>query len=66
MLVLGYITDRTRERRWNCFFACLIAVVGLLLAGYTLGTWVSLVGLSIATVGFWHEAVVLADTRPCS
>ncbi len=53
MLVLGYITDRTRERRWNCFFACLIAVVGLLLAGYTLGTWVSLVGLSIATVGFY-------------
>ncbi|MBV8778742.1 MAG: MFS transporter [Alphaproteobacteria bacterium] len=53
MIVLGHITDRTRERRWNCFVACLIAVFGLALAGYTLGTWVSLVGLSIATVGFY-------------
>jgi ACS family tartrate transporter-like MFS transporter len=53
MVVLGYITDRTRERRWNCFVACLIAVSGLALAGYTLGTWVSLVGLSIATIGFY-------------
>jgi MFS transporter, ACS family, tartrate transporter len=53
MVVLGYITDRTRERRWNCFVACLIAVGGLMLAGYTLGTWVSLVGLSIATIGFY-------------
>ncbi len=53
MVVLGYITDRTRERRWNCFFACLIAVSGLALAGYALGTWVSLVGLSIATIGFY-------------
>ena len=53
MLVCGYITDRTRERRWNCFVTCMIAVAGLLLAAYTLGTWVSLVGLSIATVGFY-------------
>ncbi|HWB50421.1 MAG TPA: MFS transporter [Stellaceae bacterium] len=53
MVVLGYITDRTRERRWNCFAACLIAVSGLMLAGYTLGTWLSLVGLSIATIGFY-------------
>jgi MFS transporter, ACS family, tartrate transporter len=53
MLVLGYITDRTHERRWNCFIACMIAVAGLALAGYTLGTWISLVGLSIATVGFY-------------
>jgi len=53
MLVLGYITDRTRERRWNCFVACMISVCGLALAGWTLGSWVSLLGLSIATVGFY-------------
>jgi MFS transporter, ACS family, tartrate transporter len=53
MIVCGYITDRTRERRWNCFFTCLIAVCGLLIAGLTLGTWWSLAGLSIATVGFY-------------
>jgi ACS family tartrate transporter-like MFS transporter len=53
MLVCGYITDRTRERRWNCFANCMIAVGGLLLAGWSLGTWLSLVGLSIATIGFY-------------
>jgi ACS family tartrate transporter-like MFS transporter len=53
MVVLGHITDRTRERRWNCFAACLISVVGLAVAGVTHGTWWSLVGLSIATVGFY-------------
>jgi ACS family tartrate transporter-like MFS transporter len=53
MLVLGYITDHTRERRWNCFVACMISVCGLALAGWTLGSWVSLLGLSIATVGFY-------------
>jgi ACS family tartrate transporter-like MFS transporter len=53
MLVLGYITDRTHERRWNCFFACMIAMVGLLIAGMTHGTWWSLLGLSFATVGIY-------------
>ncbi|HEY1794814.1 MAG TPA: MFS transporter [Stellaceae bacterium] len=53
MVVLGYITDRTQERRWNCFVACLIATAGLAIAGITHGTWWSLVGLSIATVGFY-------------
>ncbi|HEX3882653.1 MAG TPA: MFS transporter [Stellaceae bacterium] len=53
MVVLGYITDRTRERRWNCFVACMISAVGLAIAGVTHGTWWSLVGLSIATVGFY-------------
>jgi len=53
MLVLGYITDRTQERRWNCFVACMISVCGLALAGWTLGSWLSLLGLSIATVGFY-------------
>jgi ACS family tartrate transporter-like MFS transporter len=53
MVVLGHITDRTRERRWNCFIACMIAVAGLTIAGMTLGSWWSLAGLSIATVGFY-------------
>lgn len=53
MVVLGYITDKTRERRWNCFIACMIAVAGLVIAGVTLGSWWSLAGLSIATVGFY-------------
>jgi MFS transporter, ACS family, tartrate transporter len=53
MVVCGYVTDRTRERKLNCFFTCLFAVGGLVLAGALLGTWWSLVGLSIATIGFY-------------
>jgi ACS family tartrate transporter-like MFS transporter len=53
MVVCGYITDRTRERKLNCFFTCLFAVAGLVLAAATLGTWWSLVGLSLATIGFY-------------
>jgi ACS family tartrate transporter-like MFS transporter len=53
MIVCGYITDRTRERKLNCFFTCLLAVGGLAIAGALLGTWWSLVGLSIATIGFY-------------
>ena len=35
MIICGYITDRMRERRWNLFFTCLAAAVGLLAAGYS-------------------------------
>jgi MFS transporter, ACS family, tartrate transporter len=53
MIVWGYVSDRTGERRWNCFFACLWATAGLTVAGLTLGTWWSLAGLSLVTVGFY-------------
>jgi MFS transporter, ACS family, tartrate transporter len=53
MIVCGHITDRMRERRLNCFITCLLAVGGLLTAATLLGTWWSLVGLSIATIGFY-------------
>jgi ACS family tartrate transporter-like MFS transporter len=53
MVVCGYITDRMRERRLNCFVACVFAAGGLVLAGAMLGTWWSLIGLSIATIGFY-------------
>jgi ACS family tartrate transporter-like MFS transporter len=46
MIVWGHVTDRMGERRWNCFFACLCATAGLVIAGATLG-------LSIATIGFY-------------
>jgi ACS family tartrate transporter-like MFS transporter len=53
MIVWGQITDRMGERRWSCFFACLCATAGLVIAGTTLGTWWSLAGLSLATIGFY-------------
>ncbi|HEX3862004.1 MAG TPA: MFS transporter [Stellaceae bacterium] len=53
MIVAGFITDRMGERRWNCFTLCLTAAAGLTVAGLTHGTWWSLIGLSIATVGFY-------------
>jgi ACS family tartrate transporter-like MFS transporter len=53
MIILGIITDRTRERRWNCFAANLIAAGGLMMAGLTHGSWWSLVGLSLSTIGIY-------------
>jgi hypothetical protein len=50
---MGHVSDRMGERRWNCFFACLCATAGLIIAGVTLSTWRSLLGLSLATIGFY-------------
>ena len=41
------------ERRWNLLGACLVSTVGLVIAGMTMGTWWAMVGLSIATFGFY-------------
>jgi MFS transporter, ACS family, tartrate transporter len=53
MLAWGWISDRTGERRWNLFWACTVSSVGLALAGMTMGTWWALVGMCIATAGFY-------------
>jgi ACS family tartrate transporter-like MFS transporter len=53
MVIWGFISDRMNERRWNCAIACLFAAIGLTWAGLTLGTWWSLAGLSVATIGFY-------------
>jgi ACS family tartrate transporter-like MFS transporter len=53
MVVWGWISDRMGERRWNLFWACVLATVGLVFAGLTMGTWWALVGLCIATAGFY-------------
>jgi len=53
MLVWGWISDRTGERRWNLFAACTLATVGLVMAGMTMGSWWSLAGMCIATAGFY-------------
>ena len=53
MVSWGWISDRMGERRWNLFWACALSTVGLVLAGAAMGTWWSLVGMCIATAGFY-------------
>ena len=53
MVICGRISDRLGDRRWCLFWTCVISTVGLIIAGLTLGTWWSLVGMSIAAIGFY-------------
>jgi ACS family tartrate transporter-like MFS transporter len=53
MVIWGRVSDAMNERRWNLLAACVISTAGLLLAGYTMGTWWALVGMSVAAVGFY-------------
>jgi MFS transporter, ACS family, tartrate transporter len=53
MLVWGWVSDRMRERRWNLFTACIVAAVGLVIAGMTIGTGWAVVGMTIATIGLY-------------
>ena len=41
------------ERRWNLFLGCVLSTIGLVIAGMTMGTWWALVGMSMATMGFY-------------
>jgi MFS transporter, ACS family, tartrate transporter len=47
----GWISDRMGERRWNLFWACIVAATGLVVAGLYSGTYGALIGISIAAVG---------------
>jgi ACS family tartrate transporter-like MFS transporter len=53
MVVWGRVSDAMNERRWNLLVACVLSTGGLVLAGYMMGTWWALVGMSIAAVGFY-------------
>jgi MFS transporter, ACS family, tartrate transporter len=53
MIVWGRVSDSMNERRWNLLAACVVSTAGLVLAGYMMGTWWALVGMSVATVGFY-------------
>jgi ACS family tartrate transporter-like MFS transporter len=53
MLVWGWVSDRMGERRWNLFWACVLATFGLVLTGMTIGTWWALGGMCLATAGFY-------------
>jgi len=53
LVVWGRISDRMNERRWNLLIACILSTGGLVMAGLTMGTWWSLVGMSLAAMGFY-------------
>jgi len=49
----GHFSDRMNERRYNLLAACAVSAIGLVIAGLTIGSWWAMVGLSIATFGFY-------------
>jgi ACS family tartrate transporter-like MFS transporter len=53
LVVWGRISDRMNERRWNLLVACVVSTVGLTVAGLTMGTWWAMVGVCLATIGFY-------------
>src|SRR5260370_382080 len=53
MAAWGWLSDRLDERRWTLFSACIIAAIGLMVAGLGVGTYWSLVGISIAAIGLY-------------
>jgi ACS family tartrate transporter-like MFS transporter len=53
LVLWGLVSDRMNERRWNLLAACVVSTIGLIIAGLTIGSWWAMVGLSIATFGFY-------------
>lgn len=53
LVLWGRLSDRLNERRWNLLTACVVSTAGLVLAGFTLGSWWALVGMSVAAIGFY-------------
>lgn len=53
MVFCGWLSDRIGERRWTLFWTCVLSAIGLVMAGLTVGTWWSVVGFSIAAIGFY-------------
>jgi MFS transporter, ACS family, tartrate transporter len=53
MMLFSWLSDKLGDRRWLLFGTCMIATAGLVLAGATIGTWWSLLGMCLATAGFY-------------
>lgn len=53
MIFFGWSSDRMQERRWHLTIASLLACSGMLIAGLTMGSIWSLVGMSVAAAGFY-------------
>jgi ACS family tartrate transporter-like MFS transporter len=53
MILWGHFSDRVNERRWNLFAGCILSMVALIFAGWTVGTMVAVAAMCAATVGFY-------------
>ncbi len=53
LVVWGRISDMMHERRWNLLLACVLSTGGLVIAGLTMGSWWAMVGVCMATMGFY-------------
>jgi ACS family tartrate transporter-like MFS transporter len=53
MIGFGWLSDRLGDRRWLLSFTCLLSTAGLVIAGATMGSWWSLFGMCVATIGFY-------------
>jgi MFS transporter, ACS family, tartrate transporter len=53
LVVLGWLSDRIGDRRWLLFATCLVAALGLVIAGRTIGSWWSLAGITLAAIGLY-------------
>lgn len=53
MFACGWLSDRLGDRRWLLFATCALSTAGLVLAGAAMGSWWSIVGMCMATAGFY-------------
>jgi hypothetical protein len=53
MLIWGHYSDKKNERRWNLTASCLTMGIGCVLAAVLTGSWWSVIGLSLITIGLY-------------
>src|SRR3954447_11100210 len=53
MLIWGHYSDMKNERRWNLTASCLTMAIGCVLAAVLTGSWWSVIGLSLITIGLY-------------
>ena len=53
MVFVGWLSDRSGERRWNLFVTCMLGCIGLVMCGLFVNSNWAIVGMSIAAAGFY-------------
>jgi MFS transporter, ACS family, tartrate transporter len=53
MVFVGWLSDRSGERRLNLFVTCILGMIGLVICGLFVNSYWAIVGMSIAAIGFY-------------